>query len=72
LDRLRVQLDVIHVLDTELKRRYAAGASTSPVGITERQVAAYRRRLTAPRARASATGPLSNSPPRLRGWSVTC
>ncbi|MEV7864340.1 hypothetical protein AB0O86_37805 [Streptomyces hirsutus] len=37
----------MHVLDTELKRRYTAGASASPVGITERQAAAFRRRLLA-------------------------
>jgi hypothetical protein len=47
LDRLRVHLDAVHVLDTELKRRYAAGASASPEGITERQAAAFRRRLFA-------------------------
>jgi hypothetical protein len=47
LDRLRVHLDAVHVLDTELKRRYTAGASASPDGITERQAAAFRRRLFA-------------------------
>lgn len=47
LDRLRVHLDAVHVLDAELKRRYAAGALASPVEITERQAAAFRRRLFA-------------------------
>jgi hypothetical protein len=45
LDRLRFHLDAVHVLDAELKRRYAAGAAASPVGITERRAAAFRRRL---------------------------
>jgi hypothetical protein len=45
LDQLRFHLDAVHVLDTELKRRYAAGAAASPVGITERRAAASRRRL---------------------------
>ena len=36
LDRLRIHLGAVHVLETERKRRYAAGASASPVGITER------------------------------------
>ncbi|MGV9933703.1 hypothetical protein ACWDY4_24410 [Streptomyces olivaceoviridis] len=39
LDRLRVHLDAVHVLDTELKRRYTARASAGPVGMTERQAA---------------------------------
>jgi hypothetical protein len=47
LDRLRVHLDAVHVLDAELKRRYTAGTSSSPVGITDRQAAAFRRRLFA-------------------------
>ncbi|WP_157876852.1 hypothetical protein, partial [Streptomyces graminilatus] len=47
LDRLRVHLDAVGVLDTELKRRYAAGASASPEGITGQQAAAFRRRLFA-------------------------
>jgi len=47
LDRLRVHLDAVQVQDTELKRRYAAGASAGPEGITERQAAAFRRRLFA-------------------------
>ncbi|TRO55780.1 hypothetical protein [Streptomyces sp. IB201691-2A2] len=47
LDRLRVHLDAVYVLDTELKRRYVAGALASPVGITERQADAFRRRLFA-------------------------
>ncbi|MCX5256810.1 hypothetical protein OOK27_22185 [Streptomyces canus] len=47
LDRLRVHLDAVHVLDAELKRRYVAGALASPVGITERQAAAFRQRLFA-------------------------
>ncbi|MEV0227328.1 hypothetical protein [Streptomyces sp. NPDC050704] len=47
LDRLRVHLDAVYVLDTELKRRYSAGTSASPVGITERQASAFRRRLFA-------------------------
>ncbi|MGW2771755.1 hypothetical protein ACWC4C_04095 [Streptomyces olivaceoviridis] len=44
LDRLRVHLDAVHVLDTELKRRYTARASAGPVGMTERQAVAFRRR----------------------------
>ncbi|MET9014538.1 hypothetical protein ABZX74_27020 [Streptomyces olivaceoviridis] len=44
LDRLRVHLDAVHVLDTELKRRHTARASAGPVGMTERQAAAFRRR----------------------------
>ncbi|MFJ8828061.1 hypothetical protein ACIREE_40870 [Streptomyces sp. NPDC102467] len=47
LDRLRIHLDAVHVLDTELKRRYPAGAAVGPVGVTERQAAAFRRRLLA-------------------------
>ncbi|MER6188324.1 hypothetical protein [Streptomyces sp. NPDC001652] len=47
LDRMRVHLDAVHVLDAELKRRYTAGASASPEGITDRQAAAFRRRLFA-------------------------
>ncbi|MEV0981975.1 hypothetical protein [Streptomyces sp. NPDC049915] len=47
LDRLRMHLDAVHVLDMELKRHYTAGASASLVGITDRQAAAFRRRLFA-------------------------
>lgn len=48
LDRLQVHLDAVHVLDAELKRRYAAGSPLSrPLGITDRQAAAARRRLFA-------------------------
>ncbi|MEH0415961.1 hypothetical protein [Streptomyces sp. B21-083] len=48
LERLQARLDAVHVLDAELKRRYAAGSPlTQPLGVTDRQAAASRRRLFA-------------------------
>ncbi|WP_158858112.1 hypothetical protein [Streptomyces sp. NRRL B-1347] len=71
LEGMRVHLDAVRVLDAELKRRYTAGAAAHPVGITERQAAAFRRRLFADlgSGRRSVDGLLLSNDRLLRLWA---